>query len=43
VAEAHQAVAAVEHVLDVALGVAEPLHVVEHVEHARGRAAVQRA
>ena len=42
VAEAHQPVAAVEQLLHVALGVARLGHVVEHLEHARGRAAVQR-
>ena len=43
VAEAHQALTAVEQVLDVALGVALALDAVEHVQHPRGRAAVQRA
>ena len=43
VAEAHQPLAAVEHVLDPALGVAGALDVVEHLQHARRRAAVQRA
>ena len=43
VAEAHQPLAAVERVLDPALGVAELLDLVEHLQHARGRAAVQRA
>jgi hypothetical protein len=37
VAEAHQPVAAVERVLDPPLGVARPLDLVEHLEHARGR------
>ena len=43
VAEAHQAVAAVERVRDPALGVAGRFDFVEHLQHARGRAAVQRA
>ncbi len=43
VAEAHQPLAAVEQVLHVALGVALALDAVEHVQHPRGRAAVQRA
>jgi hypothetical protein len=42
VAEAHEPLAAVQQPLDVALGVALALDVVEHLQHARGRAAVQR-
>src|SRR3954470_19863814 len=43
VPEAHEALAAVQRVADPALGVAELVHLVEHLEHARGGAAVQRA
>ncbi len=43
VAEAHQPLAAVEPVLHPGLGVAVLGHGVEHRQHARGRAAVQRA
>ena len=43
VAEAHQPLAAVQQLLDVALGVALALDLVEHLQHAAGRAAVQRA
>jgi sRNA-binding protein len=43
VAEAHEPVAAVQRVLDPLLGVAGLLDAVEHLEHARRRAAVQRA
>ena len=42
VAEAHQALALVERLLDPLLGVAGPLDLVDHLQHARGRAAVQR-
>ena len=42
VAEAHQALALVERLLDPLLGVAGLLDLVEHLQHARGRAAVQR-
>jgi hypothetical protein len=41
VPEAHQALAAVEQLLDVALGVAAPGDLVEHLEHARGSASVE--
>src|SRR5918996_3412562 len=43
VAKAHQPLARVERILDPALGVARALDLVEHVEHARRRPAVQRA
>ena len=43
VAEAHEPLAAVEQVLHVRLGVAALLDAVEHVQHAGGGAAVQRA
>ena len=43
VPEAHQPLAAVEQVLHVRLGVAGALDVLDHPEHARRRAAVQRA
>ena len=43
VAEAHQPLAAVQRVLDPLVGVAELLDLVEHLQHARRRAAVQRA
>src|SRR6185437_4695585 len=42
VAEAHEALPAVEQPLDVAVGVALGGDVVEHLQHARGGAAVQR-
>ena len=42
VAEAHQPLAAVQDALDVALGVAGALDLLEHVQHAAGRTAVQR-
>jgi hypothetical protein len=40
--EPHQPLAAVQRVLDPALGVARALHPVKHLQHARRRAAVQR-
>ena len=43
VPEAHQPLAAVEHRPHPALGVAGPLDLVEHPQHARRRAAVERA
>ena len=43
VPEAHQPLAAVEQVLDVALGVAHLRHLVEHLQHTGRGAAVQRA
>ena len=42
-AEAHQALAAIEEGLDVALGIALALDVVEHLQDARRGAAVERA
>jgi len=43
VAEPHQPLAGVERLLDPALRVTRGLDLVEHLQHARGRAAVQRA
>ena len=43
VAEPHQPVAAVEHALDVGGRVPGPVHVLEHVEDARGGATVEGA
>ena len=41
VPEAHEPLAAVQRVLDPPVGVAERLDLVEHLQHARGRTAVQ--